>query len=115
MKKIILMAVASLLILGLWNCYSPKRNIEYWRNLFHSELKVGDDADSVDAFFKRHNFEYEYTGRPQYGDEFERYYYAKIYESSGIELLRKSIAIRILMDENMKVKEIIFEEWYTGP
>ena len=115
MKKIILLVVACLLILGLWNCYNPKRNVEYWEGLFHSELKVGDGADSVEAFFKRHNYKYKYTGKSKYGNEYEHYYYARIYDSSGIELLRKSIAVIVLMDENMKVKEIMFEEWYTGP
>jgi|GEM_PF-6831992 len=103
----------------LSGCGNSLSRVDYYQNLIRAELKVGDSAYKVEAFFKRHNWEYSFYDdtNHQFANYKCKYYFSRVYDERnipGIRLVAKSIDMHIFLDDDMKFKDFLVDAFGTS-
>jgi len=94
-------------------------SVEYYERLIVTELKIGDSTDDIEAFFNKHNFKFEILDHREtrFATYPYKFYFSRVYderEMPGLRLIAASIDVFIFLDDDMKFKDFLVEEFSTG-
>jgi len=118
MRKIFLLIISFVILFNIF--YTEERStVQYYQDLVNSELKIGDSKEQIEAFFERHNFQYNFYDNSNniltpYEKEPKRGYASFVYATQGRSLVKKTIQLRIGVDENKRVTGFFVEKFVTS-
>jgi DNA-binding transcriptional regulator PaaX len=85
-----------------------KTKAEEVSNLITSELKVGDGAQTIEAFFERHDIAFSYN-------RFDQRYQAIIRDVAGDPKVDQAIVIHVYVDHQRRLVRSEVKDSFTGP
>lgn len=116
LQSLCLIAILSFLLL-MSGCESGDKGMlegmntqraEQTKRLIANELAVGDNSDSIEAFFQKHNIIYSY-------DRFARRYQAIIRNVSSDPRVDQSVLVDIYVDDMRRFQRAEVHDSFTAP